>query len=202
MTKSHRLPFFLSTSQSVEPFQLVYSDLWGPSPINSVNGARYFLLFIDDYTKFSWLYLLQSKSVVPAIFHQFKAMIENQFNTTIKSIQTDGGTKFRPLYPFFSTHGITHRISCPYTPQQNGCVERKNRHVVEVGLALLAHSALPKSFWPFAFQAAIYLINRLPTKVLNYQSPYQALHKHSPDYKLLRCFGFWMCLLPFSSPFQ
>lgn len=70
-------------------------------------------------------------------------------------------------------------MSCPYTPQQNGCVGRKNRHIVEVGLSLLAHSFAPKKFWSYAFQAAVFLINRLPTPILNFQSPYAALY-HNP----------------------
>lgn len=116
-------------------------------------------------------------------------MVENQFNTTIKSIQTDGGTEYRPLYSMFASHGIVHRISCPYTPQQNGSAERKNRHIVEVGLALLAHSSIPQTFWSYAFQTVVFLINRLLTPVLNIRSPYLCLFSHAPDYNILRCFG-------------
>lgn len=88
----------------------------------------------------------------------------------------------------------------PYTPQQNGKVERKNRHVVEVGLSLLAHSSLPLSFWPYAFQSATYLINRLPTPILNGKSPYHMLYKSMPDYKLLRVFG--CACFPFLRPYN
>ena len=72
---------------------------------------------------------------------------------------------------FLEKLGDYHRHPCPITPQQNGRVERKNRHVVEVGLSLLAHSSVPLSYWPYAFQTAVYLINRLPTPVLNLLSP-------------------------------
>lgn len=108
----------------------MYSDLWEPSPIKSINGARYFILFVDDYTKYCWIYLLQSKLDVLSTFLQFKVIVENQFNTTIKALQSDGGTEFKPLSPVLISNGIVHRISCPYTPQQNESVERKTKHMV------------------------------------------------------------------------
>lgn len=141
LAKSHRLLFSLSSSRVVAPFDLVYTDVWGPSPLKSINGARYFLLFIDDCTKYTWIYLLQSKNDVQSVFKLFKAMIETQFNARLKVLQSGGGTEFRALAPFLSSHGIVHRLSCPYTPQQNDSAECKNRHVVEVGLSILAHSS-------------------------------------------------------------
>ena len=89
LAKSHRLPFVLSESKAIKPFDLVYFDLWGPFLVLSVIGARYFLLFIDDYSRFTWFYLLKSKDAVFSYFLKFKNLIENQFNTTIKALQTD-----------------------------------------------------------------------------------------------------------------
>lgn len=82
-----------------------------------------------------------------------------------------------------------HRISYPYTAAQNGFAERKHRHIVETGLALLAHSHLPLPYWTDAFTPVVYLINRLPTSVLHHQSPYAKLLKKNPDYTLLKVFG-------------
>ena len=89
----------------------------------------------------------------------------------------------------FKQIGITHRISCPHTHQQNGCVERKHRHIIESALALLAHSSLPTSFWDDACLTACYLINRMPTPNLGHQSPFQKLFHQEPDYKFLKVFG-------------
>jgi histone deacetylase 1/2 len=85
--------------------------------------------------------------------------------------------------------GITHHVSCPDAHQQNGAAERKHRHIVEVGLALLAHASMPLKFWDEAFLAATYLINRTPSKVIDYSTPLERLFHQTPDYSSLRVFG-------------
>ena len=91
--------------------------------------------------------------------------------------------------PYLETHGILHQFSCPHTPQQNGRAERKIRHLVETGLALMAKSFLPSKYWTYAFQTAVYLINLLPAKLLHFQSPIQAFFHKLPNYHHLRVFG-------------
>lgn len=85
--------------------------------------------------------------------------------------------------------GIQHQVSCPYTPQQNGRVGRKNRQIVEVGLSLFIHSQSPQNLWPYAFYHAIQLVNLLPSKPLSFRWPTEILHKHQPDYSKFRTFG-------------
>lgn len=97
-------------------------DLWGPSPIVSIIGVKYFLLLIDDHTRFTWFYLLNNKSDTLSYFLKFKQLIETQFSTTIKTFQNWGG-EFRPLKLFLINLGIIHRHPCPFTPEQNGRVE-------------------------------------------------------------------------------
>ncbi|RVW25398.1 Retrovirus-related Pol polyprotein from transposon RE1 [Vitis vinifera] len=116
--KSHKLPFSLSTSRASSPLELIHADLWGPAPVPSSTGARYFLLLMDDYSRFVWFYLLPTKDQVHSTFVQFKTLVENQFQTTIKCLQTDHGGEFIALTKFLSLHGILHRFSCPYTPEQ------------------------------------------------------------------------------------
>ena len=101
---------------------------------------------IDDYSCFTWFYLLKSKDAIFSYFLKFKNLIENQFNTTIKALQTNWDGEFRPIKPFLENHGIHHHHPCPYIPQQNGRVEHENCHVVEVGLSMLAHSSVPISY--------------------------------------------------------
>lgn len=103
--------------------------------------------------------MFKTKSGVLAVFIKFKAMVETQFSTKIETLHTNGGGELHALTSILSSNSIIHHISCPCTSHQNGNVERKNRHVVEVGLALLAHSHVPHHFWSFAFHTAMYLIN-------------------------------------------
>ncbi|KAL5537784.1 hypothetical protein UlMin_045380 [Ulmus minor] len=198
--KNHRLPFHLSNSRAASPLDLIYTDIWGPAPLLSTAGARYFILFVDDNTRYTWIFPLQTKDQALKTFIQFKQLVENQFERRIKSLQSDNGGEYRSFSNFLSTHGILHRFTCPYTSAQNGRVERKHRHVVETGLAMLAHASMPLKYWFYAFQAAIYLINRMPTRVLQYVSPYSILFHKNPDYMLMKVFG---CLCyPFIRPYN
>lgn len=127
-------------------------------------------------------------------------MIELQYNLPIKSVQTDGGGEFRPFTQFLTTLGITHRLTCPHTHHQNGSVERKHRHIVETGLTLLANAKLPLHYWDHAFLTATYLINRLPSPILNNKSPFFLLQLQIPDYKFLKSFG--CSCFPFTRPYN
>ena len=123
---------------------------------------------------------MHKKSDAFNIFLKFQLYVERFFNAKIKSVQSDWGGEYRSISKKFQNCGIVHRVSCPHTHQQNGSIERKHRHVVESGLALLSHAHTPLRFWDDAFQSACYLINRLPTSVLQFQSPYEKLFNTSP----------------------
>lgn len=166
--KSKKPPFVSSSSCSSKPFQVLFMDVWGPSPILSNDGYRFYLLTVDDFTRYTWLFSLQQRSQVFDTFVHFKSIVQNMFSTKIIPVQTDEGKEFvnRRFCTLFSMNGIQHRLSCPYTPEHMVLVEQKHRHVVETGLALLATSSRPKTFWVEAFQTTVYLINSMPTKVL------------------------------------
>ncbi|RVW88458.1 Retrovirus-related Pol polyprotein from transposon RE2 [Vitis vinifera] len=200
VAKSHRLPTHLSLPCASKPLELVHTDLWGPTLVKSTSGARNFILFLDDYSRYTWFYPLQTKDQALPAFKKFKLQVENQFDAKIKCLQSDNGGEFRSFKTFLQQTSIFHRFSCPYNSAQNGRVERKHRHVVESGLALLAHASLPMEFWKYAFQTATFLINRMPSKVLQNNSPYFTLFQKVPDYKSLRVFG---CLCyPFIRPYN
>ncbi|XP_019447442.1 PREDICTED: uncharacterized protein LOC109348071 [Lupinus angustifolius] len=187
--KAHRIHAPRSTSVYNACFELVYVDLWGPAPVHSITGFRYYLSIVDAYTKHTWIFLLKQKSETLSVFQYFLKFVHTQFNTTIKSVQSDYGGEFRPFSAFLKTIGVVHRISCPHTHHQQGTVERKHRHIVETGLTLLTHAQLPMNYWDHAFITAVFLINRLPTITLQHNSPYQLLFGHSPDYNFLKVFG-------------
>jgi hypothetical protein len=105
------------------------------------------------------------------------------------------------LHIFFSNIGIQHHVSCPHAHEQNGSAETKHWHIVEVGLALLAYCSIPLKFWDDAFIAVVKLINRTPTKVLNYETPLECLIHPKPDYPSLQISGCacWPNLHPYNN---
>jgi hypothetical protein len=199
--KSHRFSFSLSPSRSSFPLELIFTDVWGPSPTLSYNGNRYYVCFVDDFSKFIWLFPITSKSDVYNIFLKFQLFVERQFDRKIKCVQSDWGGEFRKLNTFFQSLGIRHRLPCPHTHHQNGSVERKHRHIVETGLTLLASASLPQKYWDDAFLTATYLINRLPSPVTSNKSPLELLFKQTPDYNFLKIFGCacWPHLRPYNT---
>ena len=110
--KMHQLLFVRSNFQSKSPLELIHCDVWGPTPVVFVNDFKYYLVFVVDYTKFVWVYLLKLKSNVFHIFKFFKATVENQLNLKIKNFRSDGGGEF--LYiafvEFCSSQGIIHQF--------------------------------------------------------------------------------------------
>ena len=149
--KIHRPPFGESTLKSSSPLELVYSDVWGPAPVTSLDGYKYYVIFVDHFTKYIWLFPLQFKYDVFGTFVQFKNNVENYFKTNIVSVYTDGGGEFIKLKEFFLKCGISHLYTPPYTPQHHGTAERRHQHIVETGITLLHQASLPPKFWSFAF---------------------------------------------------
>ena len=140
-------------------------------------------------------------SDVFAKFHLFQQHVERLFDHEILAMQKDWGGEYQKLHSFFECIGITHHVSCPHAHQQNGSAERKHRHVVEVGLALLANASMPLKFWDEAFLTATYLINIRPSKVIKLESPITRLFGIKPDFKSLRVFGCacWPNLRPYNT---
>lgn len=165
----------------------------------SVSGYRYYICFVDDYSRFAWIYPLHNKSEAFAAFKSFKNMVENRFDKRIKILQSDWGGEFRSFTNFLDENGIIFRHSCPYTSTQNGRVERKHRHIVEMRLSMLAQASMPIKYWWDAFAMAVHIINRLPTPVIC-KSPFEALFERKPKYSSLQVFGCacFPCLRPYN----
>ena len=175
-SKSHRLPYTESDHWTTTPLELIHSDVWGPSPVESYLGYRYYVVFVDDFTRYTWLFPLKQKSEVSHTFSDFQRRIECQLGLKIRNFQSDWGGEFQSLSKILKERGITHRVSCPHTPAQNGTAERKHRHLVETALSLLSQAHLPHKFWDEAVSTAAFLINRIPTPLLQNKSPYQVLY--------------------------
>jgi hypothetical protein len=195
--KQRKLPFPTSLSVATSKFQLLHFDIWGPLSTTSVHNHRYFLTILDDYSRFVWIVLLKSKAEVSQHVKNFICLIENQFHITPKTIRTDNGPEFL-LNSFYASKGILHHRSCVETPQQNGRVERKHQHILNVGRALLYQSKLPSCYWSYAILHATFIINRVTAPNLHNKSPYQLLHNKLPDIESFKVFG----SLCFSSTLQ
>ena len=177
LAHSHRVFFPPSMNKSFVPFMIIHSDVWGPSKISTLGGAHWFVTFIDDCTRMTWVTLMKTKSEVCSVFQKFHRMVARQYGAHIQVLRSDNGREYvnSELSYFMTTHGIIHQTTCPYTPQQNGVAERKNRHLLNVIRASLFEAQTPISYWGEALLSATYLINRVPSRIINFQTPYQLL---------------------------
>ena len=119
--------------------QLVHSDICGPIQPTSNSSKRYFLSFIDDFARKTWVYFLHEKSEALAVFKKFKARVEKETGTSITCLRTDRGGEFlsREFEVFCQTQGIRRQLTTSYTPKQNGVAERKNRTIMNVVRSML-----------------------------------------------------------------
>ena len=158
------------------PFELVHTNVLGPSRSASTLGFRYSVTLIDDYSRCTWLFLMKTRTGLFSIFQKFHAEIHTQFNTSIHILRSDNGKDYfsMPFSSFMSSHGIFHQSFCAYT-QHNGVAERKNHHLVETARTLLLHHKVPQRFWGDVILATCYLINRMSSSVLHHQIPHSVL---------------------------
>ena len=140
-----QLPFPTSCTKTTAPLQPVHSDVLGPAPVTAHNGTKYYVSFIDDFSRFTWFFPLKHKSEVLPTFIHFKSTIENLLSHKLKIIRTDCGGEYTvtTFQNFCSINGIFHQFSCPHTHQQNGVAKRKHRHIVDTALTLISQSNLP-----------------------------------------------------------
>lgn len=189
--KQSRLPFPKEGSRSTELLHIVHTDLCGPMENQSIGGSKYFMLFIDDFSRMTYIYFLKTKDEALKCFQQYKAEVENQLNCSIKILRSDNGTEFcnSAFENYLVSHGIVHHKTNPYTPEQNGLSERFNRSVIEKAKCLLFDAGLEKRFWAEAAHTAVYLQNRTVTASLNYKTPFELWTGRKPDVSHLRVFG-------------
>ncbi|KAM2621688.1 hypothetical protein TB2_026408 [Malus domestica] len=190
-SKSTRLPFPHSLSRATKVFEIVHSDIWGPATLESFDGYRFFISFIDDFSRTTFVYLLKFKHEAFQCFKNFHNLVQNHFNSNIGILRSDNGSEYssKIMTTYLSEHGILQQTSCVGTPQQNGISERKNRDLLEKTRSLMLQANLPKKFWSQAIQTAAYIINRLPSRILKFKSPCQILKGRDIDISHLRVFG-------------
>lgn len=189
--KQIRLPFSHVGQRSTETLQIIHADVCGAMETKSIAGSQYFLLFVDDYSRMTFIYFLKYKNEVFKRFREFKAMVENQQSKKIKILRSDNGGEFcnGEMENYLTQQGIIHQKTVSYTPEQNGICERANRTVVEKARCLLFDAKLEKKFWAEAANTAVYIKNRCVSSTLENKTPYEVWYGKKPDLSNIRLFG-------------
>jgi transposase InsO family protein len=145
------------------PLELLHMDLFGPIAYISIDESKYCLVVVDDYSRFTWVFFLQEKSQIQETLKRFLKQAQSEFGLRIKKIRSDNGMEFKnsQIEGFLEEEGIKHEFSSPYTPQQNGVVERKNRTLLDMAKTMLDEYKTPDRFLAEAINIACYSINRL-----------------------------------------
>ncbi|KAJ7968090.1 Retrovirus-related Pol polyprotein from transposon TNT 1-94 [Quillaja saponaria] len=175
--KHKRASYLLLNNKSTTPFALIHSDVWGPSRVVSLSGYKWFVTFIDCFSRTTWVYLLRAKNEVFTCFQMFHKLVCTQFDGKVKILRSDNGTEYTEgdFQKYLRDHGIMHQTSCVDTSAQNGIAERKNRHLLEVARSLMFTMNVPKAYWGDAVLSAAYLINRMSLRTLDFNTPLDVL---------------------------
>jgi len=156
-----------------EQLKLIHTNICGPITLESFSGKRYFISFINDFSRKTTMYVLKEKSEVFQVFKRFKAMVEKEIGMLIKFVRYDRGGEFISfeLMKYCEEQGIRRFLKAPYSPQQNGVVERKNQTILDMVRTMFKSKNVLKEFWAEALQCAIYVKNRCPYAKLNEKTP-------------------------------
>jgi hypothetical protein len=173
------------------PLELLHMDLFGPIAYISIDESKYCLVIVDDYSRFTWVFFLQEKSQTQETLKGFLRRDQNEFGLKIKKIRSDNGTEFKnsQIEGFLEDEGIKHEFSSPYTPQQNGVVERKNRTLLDMARTMVDEYKTSDRFWVEAINTACYAINRLYLHWILKKTSYELLTSKKPNVSYFRVFG-------------
>jgi hypothetical protein len=189
--KNIKKPYPLSNRKSYGILDLIHSDLCSPMSAPSMNGCIYYINFIDDCSRKTWIYFLKTKDESFSKFQEFKNLVENQTGRHIRVFKTDNGNEFDSFKydELCRASGIKRELIVPYNPQQNGVAERKNRTICEAARAMMHDQNLPLCLWAEAASTTVYIQNRCPHKVLESKTPEEVFTGCKPSVEHLRIFG-------------
>ncbi|GKB00815.1 retrovirus-related pol polyprotein from transposon TNT 1-94, partial [Tanacetum coccineum] len=175
---------------NLEVLNTLHMDLCGPMRVQTINGKKYILVIVDDYSWFTWVKFLRLKDETPEVVIKFLKQIQVGVNKTIRYIHTDNGTEFvnKDLTAYYERVGIFHQKTVLRTPQQNDIVKRRNRTLVEAARTTLIFSKAPMFLWAEAVATACYTQNRSLIHTLHNKTPYELVHDKKPDLTFFRVF--------------
>jgi transposase InsO family protein len=187
-------------NKTMDILELIHTDICGPFPTVAWNGQQYFITFIDDFSRYGYVYLISEKSQSLDVFRSYKAEVENQLSKKIKSVRSDRGGEYYgrydgsgeqrpgPFAKFLDECGIVPQYTMPGSPTMNGVAERRNRTLKDMVRSMISHSTLPESLWGEALKTAAYILNRVPTKATT-KTPYELWTGKKPSLKHLHVWG-------------
>nr|GEZ52264.1 retrovirus-related Pol polyprotein from transposon TNT 1-94 [Tanacetum cinerariifolium] len=176
---------------SKQRLYLLHMDLCGPMRVASINGKRFVLVIIDDYSRYTWVHFLRTKDETPEVIKNFLKKIYVRLQAPVIIVRTDNRTEFKNhvLKEYFDSVGITNETSATKTPQQNGFVERKNRTLVEAAGTMLIFYHAPLFLWAEAIATACYTQNRSIIHQRFNKTPYELIQGRKSDISYLYVFG-------------
>lgn len=180
-----------NADRTSELLEIVHTDVCGPMRQQSFGGKKYFVTFIDDNSRWCEVYFIANKSDVLRVFKEYKAYVEKFTGKKIKNLQSDNGREYvnNEFDDFLKKEGIKRRLTAPYTPQQNGISERKNRTLIEMARCMMRQAGSPPAFWAEAVHTANYIRNRCPTTALSGQIPFTLWKGKKPTVIYMHSFG-------------
>jgi len=192
MGKNTRKPFTSSDTRSKEILDLIHSDVCGPMSNKSLGGHQYYVTFIDDHSRKTWLdYLLKTKDEVFEKFKEFRSEVENLIEKKIKTLRSDNGGEYtsKELITHCKEAGIKRELIVPYNPEQNGVVERESRTIKECIRTMTFDQDIAKFLWGEATMTTIYIQNRSPHRILDNMTLEEAFSGRKPCVDHLQIFG-------------
>ena len=189
--KQHRLKFPKGVHTAKATLDLVHADCCGPSKVPSLGGVRYFLSFIDDYSRKTRVFMMKQKSEAFQNFKHWTVLMQNQTGKKVKRLRTDNGLEFcsKEFNNFYNEEGIARQHTIRHTPQQNEVAKRMNRTLLERARCMLSNAHLDASFWAEVVNTACYLVNLSPSTVNGFKTPVEVWSDQLGDYSILKVFG-------------
>ena len=180
----------VSSYQATKRLELIHGDICGPIQQSTIGGRRYYFLLVDDFTWLMWVCFRKEKSDAYHHFKIFKNLAESEFGDRIKYFRTDKGEfNYEEFRNFCDMNGIKRHFTAPYSPQQNGVVERKNKMIMSCVRSMLKDKRLSLELWPEAVNTCVYVLNRSFAKSLLDSTPYEKWRGRKPLVDYLRVFG-------------
>nr|GEW44740.1 retrovirus-related Pol polyprotein from transposon TNT 1-94 [Tanacetum cinerariifolium] len=181
----------LTTPSSKRQLQLLHMDLCGPVRVASINGRKYVLVIVDDYSRYTWTHFLRSKDETLEVLIDFLRLVQRGLHAQVRIIRTDKGTEFlnKNLHTYFASEGILHQTSVARTPEQNGVVERQNRTLVEAARTMLSAAKVLLFFWAEAIATTCFTQNRSLVIPLHEKTPYHIINDRKSSVNFFYIFG-------------